>query len=360
MALLMVLSVCTSAMAATPSADIALESAVENGTLTVDVYMTAEGIANGRVKVTYNKSAVKITDVVSANDEWVLSVNTETDGVVYIAWVGSNFPPEDTLLATLTFEVINGASLVRLEVEVVELYNVDGEEEPGQIDDVILVEIGEGVTNPVEPNDPGIPTPTPPSTPVEPEDTENDSDTDSEAQCPFADIAGHWGEEFIITAWKAGLISGTTTTTFSPTDNLTRGQFATLLYRLAGSPEVTAENPFADVDSSLYYANPVIWAYTNGVAKGVSETEFRPNSEISRQELVTMLMRYAVLTGESVENSVELDKFADADEVASWAVDAMEWAVAEGIIIGTGTNLNPKGNCIRAEAATILVRHAGL
>lgn len=359
MALLMVLSVCTGAMAATPSTDIALEAAVENGVLTVEVYMTAEGVANGRIKVTYDKDMVTFLDVTPAENEWVISANNETAGVVYIAWVGSNHPAEGTLLATLTFDVAERARVVRCAVEVEELYTTEGEETPSQATDNILVVIEEDAS---EPLDPGVSIPTPPTTPVEPEDKdpEPEPDPEPEAQCPFTDIAGHWAEEYIITGWKAGLISGTTTTTYSPKESLTRGQFVTMLYRLAGTPEVTAENPFKDVDSSMYYADPVIWAYTNGVVKGVSETEFRPNSKISRQELVTMLMRYAVLTGESVDNSVELDQFADADAVASWAVDAMEWAVAEGIIIGTGTNLNPKGDCIRAEAATILVRHAGL
>ena len=201
--------------------------------------------------------------------------------------------------------------------------------------------------------------PSQPETPVVP-GGEEEPEKPVETEVPFTDI-DHWAKEYIETAYTAGLIKGTSETTFSPEANITRGSFITLLYRLNGSPAVTGENPFTDVVEGEYYADAVIWAYTNGIVNGKTATEFAPNGDITRQELATMLMRYAKFTGESVEASGDISAFADADEVADWAMDAVKWAVAEKILGGRGAGtLAPQDITKRAEAATILVRFAGL
>lgn len=191
--------------------------------------------------------------------------------------------------------------------------------------------------------------PVQPEAPVEPEIPET----------PFADIDGHWAEKYITAAYQAGLVYGTSATTYKPDSYLTRGSFITLLYRLNGSPTVDGENPFADVPADTWYTDAVIWGYRNGIAYGKSADTFDPSGNITRQELVVMLMRYAGFTGRDVSGSADLSRFHDDEQVASWAADGMKWAVAEGLVSGRDGNLlAPSGLCNRAEAATILVRFA--
>lgn len=358
MALLLVLSMCTNAMAAAPGADLRLESVADNGQITVTVYLTGEGITNGRVAVSYD-AALELVSAAVADENWMVSVNRETAGQAYFAWVGSDLPAEETLVLTLVFEVIEDVSSVNITANAMELYTAHAALSASSVNDSMTVVLREE-TGGDDPVPPIIPVPTPPEIPTEPEGGGSDPEPGvTDPECPFTDIADHWGEEYIVAAWKAGLINGTTETTYSPDMPLTRGMFATLLYRLAGSPEVTAENPFTDV-GDMYYTNPIIWAYNNGIVKGVSDTEFRPNNNITRQELVTMLLRYAKFTGSYVAGSADLSSFTDAASVADWAQEAMEWAVSEGVVIGSGSKLSPKVNTSRAETATILVRYAGL
>lgn len=191
--------------------------------------------------------------------------------------------------------------------------------------------------------------PVQPEAPVEPEIPET----------PFADIDGHWAEKYITAAYQAGLVYGTSATTYKPDSYLTRGSFITLLYRLNGSPTVDGENPFADVPADTWYTDAVIWGYRNGIVYGKSADTFDPSGNITRQELVVMLMRYAGFTGRDVSGSADLSRFHDDEQVASWAADGMKWAVAEDLVGGRDGNLlAPSGLCNRAEAATILVRFA--
>ena len=362
LALLLVLMISSNAAAAaSDSVSLRVTGAVDETVVTVGVYLTAEGATNGRVEVAYDAATSELSGVVPGDSGWVVSVNDETAGLVSFAWVGSDLPVDEICLATLKFNVIGPVIhtlVLTYSAQVCELYvsGTEADVETVPVSDsqnVAVIATGGQSGGTV------TPLPTPPETPSEPEGTDTPG-TEPETQCPFTDIADHWGEEYIIAAWKAGLVNGTTETTYSPGKPLTRGMFATLLYRLAGSPEVTAENPFTDVSENMYYADPIVWAYSCGVVKGTSATEFRPNSNITRQELVTMLRRYAMFTGGYVAADVNLDDFDDAADVASWAREAMEWAVAEGVVIGSGNQLLPKVNTNRAETATILVRYAGL
>lgn len=153
-----------------------------------------------------------------------------------------------------------------------------------------------------------------------------------------------------------GLFKGMSETKFAPNGSLTRGQMVTVIHRLAGEPKATGTVPFVDVESGAYYEEAVIWAYQCGVVKGVSETEFRPDSPITRQELVTILYRYLG----SPETERELSDYVDEELVYEYARPAMEWAVANGIINSYSIHqleLNPLGESTRAQYATILYRH---
>ena len=137
--------------------------------------------------------------------------------------------------------------------------------------------------------------------------------------------------------------------------------FATLLYRLAGKPAVSGSHPFTDVADGQYYSDAVLWAYQNNVVTGTGDgTTFSPNAIVTREQMVTMLYRYAQFAGIDASASTSLAGFPDHADVATWAEASMKWAVAEGLIKGTSDGkLLPQGNTNRAQAATVLVRFAG-
>ena len=174
----------------------------------------------------------------------------------------------------------------------------------------------------------------------------------------FTDLqADAWYYEAIQYAVENGLFFGTSDTTFSPDGATTRGMIVTVLYRLAGQPSIEDEiwgYPYADVDSEAYYGTAVYWARLNGVASGYDNERFGPNDTITREQLATMLYRYA---GSPAVPNLLLD-FTDAGQLSDYAQDAMRWAVSEGIVTGKGNGiLDPKGNATRAQVAAMLMRY---
>lgn len=172
----------------------------------------------------------------------------------------------------------------------------------------------------------------------------------------FTDITGHWAEESILRAVELGLFGGTSHTTFSPENSMTRGMLVTILYRLEGSPE-TGSHHFTDVTYTDYYAKPVAWASASGVMNGVDNTLFAPNEPLTREQLATVLMRYASYKKLDTSAQGSLSSFRDQGEISSWAYDALEYAVGASLIGGKDEGLLvPKGTATRAEVATILIR----
>ena len=130
----------------------------------------------------------------------------------------------------------------------------------------------------------------------------------------------------------------------------------TILYRLAGEPEPGGDSGFSDVAAGTWYTDAVAWAAENGIVNGVNDTEFAPGDDLTRQQLVTILYRYAESKGYDVSASADLSGYPDAGQVQDYAQPAMAWAVAEGIVEGMDGTLNPAGNASRAQIATILMR----
>lgn len=175
---------------------------------------------------------------------------------------------------------------------------------------------------------------------------------------PFTDVKeSDWFYDAVKYVYSNGLMQGVSETAFSPNGKLTRGQMVTLLYRLADSPEVKELSPFADVKPDAYYAKAIAWAYENEIAFGVTETEFKPDQNVTREQMATFLARYAQYQGVYVEATQDLSKFPDAGKTSKYAVPYMEWAVENGIIEGVGTGLNPAGTAVRSQAATIMMRY---
>ena len=146
-------------------------------------------------------------------------------------------------------------------------------------------------------------------------------------------------------------MKGMTTDTFAPDATMTREMFATVIYRMAGTPSVEGMTmPFTDVPTTGYAYNAILWAYNNGVVKGTSDTTFAPGDSITRAQTVTMLYRYA----KSPEVSGTLS-FTDASAVADWAADAVLWASQNEIVSGyPDGSFGPDNTATRAQMAKIL------
>ena len=180
------------------------------------------------------------------------------------------------------------------------------------------------------------------------------------ANCPskaFADLdTTQWYHEGVDFALANGLMVGMSDTIFVPNGEVTRAQLVTILYRLEGKPSVEGmENPFGDVAEDAWYAEAVIWAANAGVVKGLTATTFAPNTAITREQIATILFRYS---GAEKVGEDHLKDFSDADKISAYAVDAMNWAVAEGLIKGMGNGtVAPRATATRAQIATILMRY---
>ena len=179
---------------------------------------------------------------------------------------------------------------------------------------------------------------------------------------PFTDVSGHWAAKAITYVYGNGLMNGTGETTFAPDQLLNRAMLAAILHRLAGEPAVTGEyEAFTDVASETWYTSAVAWASANGIVSGVGGGRFAPMEAITREQLATMLYRYARYSGLDTSAKGDLSKFTDGDQIASWASDAMAWAVGAGLLSGKTANvIDPTGDATRAEVATILMRFAEL
>ena len=175
---------------------------------------------------------------------------------------------------------------------------------------------------------------------------------------PFVDVAeGDWFYDAVVYAYQNELMDGVGGNRFAPNSETTRVQLVTILYRLEGEPAVSGDLPFTDVEAGIWYTDAILWAAQNNIVNGVSDTEFAPGDDLTRQQLVTILYRYAQDKGYDVSASADLSGYPDADQVQDYAQPAMAWAVAENIIQGMedGT-LKPAGNASRAQIATILMR----
>ena len=172
----------------------------------------------------------------------------------------------------------------------------------------------------------------------------------------FSDTANHWAKDSIAFASSHELFQGVSDSQFAPDTNMSRAMLATVLYRLEDAVE-KGDSSFTDVAEGAWYADGVAWANENGIVSGYGNGVFAPNDDITREQLVVMLYRYAQHLGMDTKTNKDLKSYSDADTVSSWATDAMKWAVDKGLIAGrTNSTLAPGGTATRAETATILQR----
>lgn len=173
---------------------------------------------------------------------------------------------------------------------------------------------------------------------------------------PFNDVSyGDWYYNAVQFVYSRGIMDGVDYYKFAPNGTITRGMILTMLWRMAGEPFEMPVTSFTDVEIGRYYTTAVAWACRNGIADGMGETKFGPNDAITREELVTLLYRYAQYFGHSCIGT-SIEGFADAGSVSSYAYNAMCWAYKAGVVTGTtGSRLNPQGTASRAEAAQMIM-----
>ncbi len=172
----------------------------------------------------------------------------------------------------------------------------------------------------------------------------------------FSDVPSNaWYVDAVQYVLDNALMNGVGNGRFGSDSPMTRAMLVTVLWRYSGEP-YGGTNHFYDVPGGQWYTEAVAWAANNGVVTGVAEGRFNPNGNVTREQMATILYRYAKSMGLNVSASASLSTFADGYSVSGWAADAMRWCVAEGIIGGTNGRLMPQGNATRAQVAAILMR----
>ena len=162
---------------------------------------------------------------------------------------------------------------------------------------------------------------------------------------------------------EKGLMIGTGYRIFSPKIYMSRAMLVTVLYRLEGEPKAEPEDEsqtpgFTDIAEDGWYYNAVLWAANNGIVEGYNNEIFGLNDPITREQTVAILYRYAIMKEEDTSAAEDLIGYSDVNEISDWALDAMKWAVAEGIIKGRTTSTTaPKGTSTRAEVSAIFQRY---
>lgn len=174
----------------------------------------------------------------------------------------------------------------------------------------------------------------------------------------FADLVpGAWYEDAVQYAYDNGLLTGTSATTFAPDAATTRGMVVSVLHRLAGSPAAEGDAAFDDVDASAWYGEAVRWAVSEGIVNGYSDTAFGPDDAVTREQLAAMLQSFSTWRGDADSTRSDLSGYEDASAVSGWALDAVQWANAQGLLNGTSaTTLAPQGQATRAQVAAMLQR----
>ena len=201
--------------------------------------------------------------------------------------------------------------------------------------------------------------PPPPITPGTPSAPVTPAKPAAPVGLPFADVSGSdWFYNDVRYVYEKGIMDGTGIDRFSPNAPLTRAMIVTILYRMAGSPSVSGSSDFTDVAAGKWFAKAVAWAAANGIVNGYGSGLFGPNDPVTREQLAAILYRYAVYGGMTAVTLEEnLGGFADTAQLSAYAIQAMNWAVGQGLINGSGSNLVPKAQATRAQVAAIIHRY---
>ena len=174
---------------------------------------------------------------------------------------------------------------------------------------------------------------------------------------PFTDVTEgeDWFYDAVAYVYENGIMAGTSETTFEPYMELNRAQAAQLFYNLEGKPAVTGDSTFTDVTSGHWAVDAITWAAQNDIVVGIGGNLYDPDSNVTREQFAVMLYKYARFKGYDLTATGDLTRFPDAGSISSWAETALSWANGNELINGheSGT-IDPKGSTIRAQAASIM------
>ncbi|GEM_PF-6207604 len=176
-------------------------------------------------------------------------------------------------------------------------------------------------------------------------------------EIPFTDVkADDYFFESVKKVYGMKLMNGVTEKTFEPNKTVSRGMFVTVLHRIENQPKAAGKTAFTDLDSGSYYADAVAWAVEKDIIKGISETVFAPEEQITREQMAAILYRYAEFKGKDISHNINLG-FGDYTQISEYASDAVAWAVKNGIMKGNpNRNFAPQNGATRAEMATVIIR----
>ena len=300
------------------------------------------GIVGIRLALAYDQAKLRCTSITEGKAvSGMTSVSNETakNGAM-IAAAASEPVGRDGVIAVFAFEVLQAGAEVPRTLPIAELNLLGGGRQPY----TLVQQTADGGTVEV------------------PDDGGSGSGGTTPAEVPsFPDVKAHWGKEYVEKAAALGLFTGYEDGTFRPDNLVTRGQFVTVLWRMAEKPAPTKANPFTDVPAGAWYADAVVWAFEKGYVSGRSAEIFDPEGTITRQEAMKILFAYAGgASGLEVLLTGDYDSaFADHGDIAAWAKPAMYWGVYNGLIKGKGEGLlAPTDYATRAELAKILVTYA--
>ena len=182
---------------------------------------------------------------------------------------------------------------------------------------------------------------------------------------PFNDVVSHrhaeggkgdWYYDYVLYVYQRYIMTGLNETYFGASETLSRAQFATILYRMEGEPQIDYKAVFPDVSDGLFYSNAVIWANSVGIVTGYDDGCFGPSDDINREQMAAMMYRYAKYKGYNSDNSGDLSSYPDKDQISKFAKEPVKWAVGTGLISGDQGKINPQTNASRAVCATIITR----
>ena len=280
----MLLGAGATALAAEPEGAgyvISIANSSTTNSLTVDL-LTWEGMKNGRLELTYPEELTLVSARSTLDAEnGITDLDASKPGTVHFAWAAYTAQKDGTPVLRLTFRGQHGKTYS---------WNVIDTETGWQSKSML------------------------------PFDYRFNDVLDENA----------WYYDAVYAAWDAGLMNGVGSGKFEPDGQLTRAQLVTVLYRAAGEPDTGKQvNPFTDVADDAWYTKAVIWAANNGIVNGVAKNVFAPDASITREQIAAMLYRYA---GAEAAKEDKLSAFPDAAKVSDWAKEALNWAVASGLI----------------------------
>ena len=188
------------------------------------------------------------------------------------------------------------------------------------------------------------------------ENSQNESVVLRTSQCTFNDVSG---DQVNISEYvnSKGLMVGTGDTTFNPGGTVTRAQMVQTLYAMAGKPPVSGASKFSDVSSDKWYNDAINWAQSNGIVAGYTDGTFKPDQEITREQMLAIMNKYATYCGESTNQANSAYNYSDASNISGYAVAPISWGVEHGMISDSFSNLRPKENATRMELAQMLMRY---